>query len=177
MQYICRQSISSMWQWQHSQCCGFIWGNEEKLSSHSALLNVDSRAPNWLLMPGVPRVFHPTQIIPTELAVSGCLPCVLLPLLLHCRKQVQRDVFISIVIPLSAALSGGFFGILTLKQEIFCAWSVQTLMINTWKGQRREWLQGCSTAGRNAEKRYHTSHPLPTYLQCIFFCVNLPPCE
>lgn len=41
------------------QCCGFIWEKEEKLSSHSALQNVDSRAPDRFLMPGAPLGFSP----------------------------------------------------------------------------------------------------------------------
>lgn len=35
-------------------------------------------------------------------------------------------------------------------------------------------LQHCRQEFR---KGGHKSHPLPTYLQCIFFCVNLPACE
>lgn len=73
---------------------------------------------------------QPNNIAITELlAVSGYLPCVLLPLLLHCRKQAQRDVLIITVIHLSGALLGSFFRSMTLNQEMFCAWSVRASMI------------------------------------------------
>lgn len=86
---------------------------------------------------------QPNNIVIAELlAVSGYLPCVLLPLLLHCRKQAQRDVLIITVIHLSGALLGSFFRSMTLNQEMFCAWSVWASMINTWKRQRPTWLQG-----------------------------------
>lgn len=35
----------------------------------------------------------------------------------------------------------------------------------------------CSTAALQAGMHKERSHPLPTYLQRIFFCVNLPACE
>lgn len=121
----------------------------------------------------MPEVFTPTKWYPQSWKCLG----ICCHSSFTAESKLREMDSLPLKIPLSGALLGSFFRILTLNQEIFCAWSVQAFMINTWKGQRPKWLQGwrqtakCSTAGRNAEK--DLTHPPFAYLPPV----HLFPCK
>lgn len=118
-------------------------------------------------------------MISTELEVSGYL----LPLLLHCRKQAQRDGLIATENPFIWSSFGKFLqnsdtkpgNLLCLECTSFHDKHVERTEAKVTPRLKTNCrVQHCR---QECRKRPHTSPPLPTYLQCIFFRVNLPACE